>query len=80
MTQDNNEDALPHTSDFTVNSLNARASGAVHFIGNLDPCLAVYISSRRSLDKPKSPTLITLLFANKQFRAARSLHRQENNT
>ena len=70
---------LPQTSDLTVNSLKASASGAVHFIGNLDPCLAVYMSSLRSLERPKSPTFTTLLPANKQFRAARSLNKQRYN-
>ena len=71
-----NKDTLHHTSDFTVNSTNFRASGAVHFIASSVRCLALYISSRRSLENPKSPTFTTLLLANRQFRAARSLYRQ----
>lgn len=39
------------------NLLYAKPSGAVHFIGNLAPAWAVYVSSLINRAKPKSATL-----------------------
>lgn len=46
---------IKHT--FVENLLYAKPSGAVHFIGNLAPAWAVYVSSLINRAKPKSATL-----------------------
>lgn len=46
---------IKHT--LVENLLYAKPSGAVHFIGNLAPAWAVYVSSLINRAKPKSATL-----------------------
>ena len=55
------------------NLLYARASGAVHLMGNFAPSLALYTSLSISRLRPKSATFTWKCSPTRQFRAARSL-------